>query len=424
MTDDSADLAQDGGSAAYKLAQEIRRLRIDADLSQARLAALIGYSPQYVSLAERPSNGLPSAAVIETIDKALAAGGLLIALGNQARAELHARRNTSSTAQADTDSQPNGFELIELTRRAGQSTIGLETLEELKVTTDELCRAYSTQDPAVLRGRTTTHLRYVLRLLDGRTTLDQHRELLVRAGWDALLLGCVAFDDGDRLTARQAQRLAYHLGEEAGHGQIVAWSYELGAWYALVEGRYAETVELSERGLRHAGESSAAVQLSVQASHGYARMGDIQARPTLEAGRKIRERLPQPERPEHHFVFDPDKHTFYVAKILAALGKDDAAAEEHAREVIDHCERAGRWPMRLAESQINLGLVAGRRGDLDEAAALGSSALAVERRSGGLLPHAEELLRALDERYPHEPLIEEYRERLIAAQRDALRLRP
>lgn len=57
VTNDSADPAADGSSAAHKLAREIRRLRIDADLSQARLDAMIGYSPQYISLAERPSKG-------------------------------------------------------------------------------------------------------------------------------------------------------------------------------------------------------------------------------------------------------------------------------------------------------------------------------------------------------------------------------
>jgi hypothetical protein len=306
-------------------------------------------------------------------------------------------------------------ELVELTRRAESSGIGSDTLHELELTTDQLCRDYSTHDAAGLRRRTVTHLRYVLGLLDGRTTLAQHRELLVRAGWDALLLGCVAYDVGDRRAANQARRLAHRLGDEAGHGEVMAWSYELGSWFALVEGRFPATVQLAQRGLRHAGESSAAVQLTVQASHGYARMGDGQARVTLEVGRRILEPLPRPEHPENHFVFDPDKHTFYVAKVLTAFGKDDPAAEEHAREVIHHCEEQRRWPMRLAESQLNLAQVAGRRGSLDEAVGLGISALQVRRRSGGLLPHAEELLRALVERYPKERLVEQYRELLATA---------
>lgn len=374
--------------------EALRSYREQAGLSQRQLARQVPISQTTLSRYETDRQAVDPA-MADRLDELVGAGGAL-------RPLLDTRHDDE-------------LELIEMTRRANHSSIGAETLAELETTTDELCRAYSTQDPAALRGRTTAHLRYVLGLLDGRTTLDQHRELLVRAGWDALLLGCVAYDIGDRLAADQARRMAYRLGDQAGHGQIMAWSYELGAWYALVEGRYRDAVELSERGLQHAGESSAAVQLTVQASHGYARLGDVQARATLEAGRKILERLPRPDTPEHHFVFDPDKHTFYVAKILTSLGKDEVAAEEHAREVIRHCEQAGRWPMRLAESQLNLGSIAGRRGDLDEAVGLATSALQVERRSGGLLPHAEELLDALADRYPKERLVEEYRERLVAA---------
>lgn len=372
----------------------LRRYRERSGLSQRDLARQVPISQTTLSRYESGQQAVDPA-VASRLDELVGAAGALLALHTQcAHDEL---------------------ELVELTRRAEQSSIGAETLDELEMTTDQLCRAYSTHDPAVLRNQATTHLRYVFGLLDGRTTLDQHRELLVRAGWDALLLGCVAYDVGDRYAADQARRLAYRLGEQAGHGQIMAWSFELGSWYALVEGRYLDAIDLAEQGLQHAGESSAAVQLTVQASHGYARVGDVQARATLETGRKILERLPRPEHPEHHFVFDPDKHTFYVAKILTALGKDDPAAEEHAREVIRQCDQARRWPMRLAESQLNLGLVAGRRGDLDEAVGLATSALRVERRSGGLMPHAEELLHALGELYPSARLVENYREQLAAA---------
>ncbi|MGH3974536.1 MAG: helix-turn-helix transcriptional regulator [Pseudonocardiaceae bacterium] len=48
-------------SLAYQLAAEIRKERKDAGLSQPELAALIGYTRQYVSLAERPGRDLPSA---------------------------------------------------------------------------------------------------------------------------------------------------------------------------------------------------------------------------------------------------------------------------------------------------------------------------------------------------------------------------
>jgi hypothetical protein len=61
MTEDKPIGGEESGLAAVRLAQEIRRRRTAEGLSQPDLAAMIGYTPQYVSLAERPRKGLPSA---------------------------------------------------------------------------------------------------------------------------------------------------------------------------------------------------------------------------------------------------------------------------------------------------------------------------------------------------------------------------
>jgi hypothetical protein len=110
----------------------------------------------------------------------------------------------------------------ELARRASHRSLAAGTVDDVFADVDRLCRAYSTENPAVLRVRATAHLRYVLELLGNRTTLEQHRDLLVLAGWDVLLLGCVAYDVGDPVAANQARRLAYRLGDEAGHGEVMA----------------------------------------------------------------------------------------------------------------------------------------------------------------------------------------------------------
>ena len=56
------------------------------------------------------------------------------------------------------------------------------------------------------------------------------------ARWLALLLGCLHYDLGEREQAEAARQAAYHAGLQAGHGEIVAWSYELAAWLSLTEG--------------------------------------------------------------------------------------------------------------------------------------------------------------------------------------------
>lgn len=55
-------------SLGRQLAEGIRKRRKAAGLSQPVLAALIGYTRQYVSLAERPKRGLASAQLVEAID--------------------------------------------------------------------------------------------------------------------------------------------------------------------------------------------------------------------------------------------------------------------------------------------------------------------------------------------------------------------
>lgn len=85
---------------AQRLAGEIRRLRKAAGLSQPELAALIGYTRQYVSLAERPNRCLPSAELVRAIDDALRAGGALVALRQRADAERKACRPATSPIDA------------------------------------------------------------------------------------------------------------------------------------------------------------------------------------------------------------------------------------------------------------------------------------------------------------------------------------
>lgn len=80
------------------------------------------------------------------------------------------------------------------------------------------------------------------------------------------------------------------------------WAFEIAAWFALVEGRFADTVKLCEAGLVRACVSNAGVQLTLQASSGYARMGDSRAGQMLAAGRDLLNLLPEPEHAEHHFV--------------------------------------------------------------------------------------------------------------------------
>jgi hypothetical protein len=107
--------------------------------------------------------------------------------------------------------------------------------------------------------------------------------------------------------------------------------------------------------------------------------------------------------------------TWCAATVYTWLGTDDATAEENAREVVARCHGLGSaviWPTRLSTTLVNLGQIAGRRGDLDEAVGLGQESLRCGRRSAELLPRAAELERRLAVRYGAERLVNDYGELL------------
>ncbi|MFC3450746.1 helix-turn-helix domain-containing protein [Amycolatopsis speibonae] len=97
MTDDSAT----PDTAHARLAGEIRRLRKAAKLSQPELAQRIGYSRNYVSMAERRSGNLPSQPLVNAIDTVLGAGGALRGLRGQAKREQRDLRLSAATGPAN-----------------------------------------------------------------------------------------------------------------------------------------------------------------------------------------------------------------------------------------------------------------------------------------------------------------------------------
>jgi transcriptional regulator with XRE-family HTH domain len=304
---------------------------------------------------------------------------------------------------------------LDLARMVTSSDLGQGTLDALQEAAELLCRAYPSASAGELRARTKQRLNYISRLLQGRLTLAQHRELLVTIGWLALLLGCVHYDLGEREQAEAARQAAYQAGLQAGHGEIIAWSYEMAAWFALTEGRYHDVIDYARAGQQHAGLTNAMIQLVLQQARGQARLRqrrDVHA--SLDHGARLLEQLPKPEHPENHFVFDHTKWIFYAATCYTWLG-DDQPAEEHARELIAYHTRpdgSSNAPMRTAMSHIDLGLIRARHGNLDEAVHHGLTAFSYDRKTeASLLSHAADLDQLFSDRYPGERLADDFHQR-------------
>jgi transcriptional regulator with XRE-family HTH domain len=245
---DEADLA------VIRLAQEIRRLRTAERLSQPDLAAMIGYTPQYVSLAERPHKGLPSAALVTAIDKALGAGGALIKLHRQAKVQrqaLHTSRapetapalsdaSTSANAHSDELEGVDDTKRRQLLASAAAITFGAALDQPARRI---IAQADSPQVPATVRAgdvrdlRTTVamledwdhraggvavrhHILGVLRwgtgLLDGSCTPDVRATLAATVAQLADLAAWATFDAGLYAQARDLFLLGLHAARESG----------------------------------------------------------------------------------------------------------------------------------------------------------------------------------------------------------------
>ena len=91
------------------------------------------------------------------------------------------------------------------------------------------------------------------------------REILILAGWVALLVGCVEYDTGNRRAAETTRQAVLSLGAEADHGEIVAWAREMRAWINLTTGDYYYGVVAAARnGPQVTSHHSVAVQLFAQ----------------------------------------------------------------------------------------------------------------------------------------------------------------
>jgi hypothetical protein len=277
--------------------------------------------------------------------------------------------------------------------------------------------------PQALIREAEQQLDYVGRLLDGRKTLSQHRELLVVSGWLSLLLGCLHNDMGNRGRAEAARDASRHLGEEADHPVIVRWACELDCWFALNDQRFRDITRFAEAGLASLKTGdSASVQLALQAAKGWAKLGDRRkTEAALRHGSSLLNQLPSVERPQHHFVFDPAKYEFYAAPIYAWLGEHDRS-EEHCQEVFARCTAADgttAFPMRMADTQNTMALVQLRRGDLSGAIDYANQALGYERKCiPSLLNSTSEIVLTFERQHPKEPAVQSFRERLVELGRE------
>ncbi|WP_055481489.1 hypothetical protein [Sphaerimonospora mesophila] len=293
------------------------------------------------------------------------------------------------------------FNALELTRRAAASDIGDATLERLELAVDDLAVAYPGTPPHELLTRVRRHLTYVSQLMDAKKTLAEHRRLLVAGGWLSLLAATCLIDLRRFPAAAARLRTAAQFAKDTEHREIAAWCLETEAWQVLTNGDYPRALDLAQAAQRVAPlGSSAHIQATAQEGRAWARLGAArETRATLGRVARLVEPLPAPDRPEHHYRYDPAKSDAYTATTLSWLG--DPAAEPYARGVLARLQSTTDGPprpRRAVSARLDLALALLAADQLDEAGHATLTAIT----SGLLVPsnywRAAEVISALEAR--------------------------
>ena len=186
-----------------------------------------------------------------------------------------------------------GMDTLELVSRLQRSDLDQATLDGLRIMADRLCSEYPFMPADQLLTEGRAWLRRITAMQGQRVTLKQHREILVLAGWVALLVGCVEYDTGNRQAAETTRQAALSLGTEADHGEIIAWAHEMRAWINLTTGDYHGVIAAARAGTEVTPHHSVAVQLAAQEAKAWARIGDRrQTEVALDQGRRLLDPCP------------------------------------------------------------------------------------------------------------------------------------
>ena len=384
-----------------------KRTAISMDIFE-RVADGLHIPGRMLGITRRPWESAPD------VQKAESASSAMTGTAMDSNASL-AQAGQEGTPDADDLESGEDADIMLMLQEADRSDIGAGTIESLYTIFDKLCRDYPSSPAPDIQQRLKRLYARMMRLRQGRMTFGQHKELIALSGWVTALLACVDWDMNEREAAETARAATLRFAKEIDHSELIAWSYEIQAWFALTEGRYGDVTSIAKAAQNIGGKNSAIVQLIMQEARGWAKLGNRQATESaIERASSLMKKLPAIDYPRH-FAFDRTKFAFYVAACYQWLGEYDKA-EEYANKVLRECEENGttaRSPMRLAEVHIILGLVHAHRGELDAAVNSGLHALTYERKSGpSLLIRAAELNAAIAERFPDAPRAVEFDEKL------------
>jgi DNA-binding XRE family transcriptional regulator len=358
-------------------------------LPQDKFATELGFAKRTIGNAERGTHP-PSLALRHALDRALEKA-------SQAQRDRFFAALAADPAAAPAAPRTNPtLESLELLRRAEASDLGTSTLQQLEELVEDLGIEYFTTPPAEFRVTVLSWRRYVARLLEGRLTLRERRQLYAVAGWLSALVAEASLALGEH--AEPHCTTALSLAQQVGDAHLAGWIHGTQAQIALYTGDPHDAVTFAQAGRQIAPVGSAAlVRACALEARAHGRCGDLaEAEHALSRAEHALDVRTEPQT-RSFFSFDMPYVPYYAGTTYVWLG-ETARARIWASQAIELCDADPfPWPVARTSARVDLAVALTQAGEHDGATAVGKEAMEIwaERPTRPARKRIEELLAAL-----------------------------
>jgi tetratricopeptide (TPR) repeat protein len=317
-------------SPVRRFGAEVRRRRLDRQLSLSGLAHLVHFNRAYIGRVETGER-LPSRQFARLCDTTLGAAGSLLRLWDSAEEYRREREISTSAVQESTRMSRRLAQLFDPTPDA-------PALAAVQADVHELAVAYLASPPAPM-FRVAAALRAEVLVV----TLDRHRiseraDLVLALGQLSGILAYAALDLGRPDVATVHAQAAWSCGQAVGHNGLRAWARGTQSLISRFVANYPDALTYVQDGKRYATEGTALVRLLCGEAQSYANLGDsAAANRALNAAESAREKAEERDVLPGLFTFGPAKQCYYAGSSLIWLdGREDARrARDKATSAIE-----------------------------------------------------------------------------------------
>ncbi|MCX0269913.1 helix-turn-helix domain-containing protein [Nocardia zapadnayensis] len=394
MTGRSVAPAAGRAALADELAREIKRLRTEAGMGQRVLAGRIGYSRQYVSMAEWEDGNLPSRELVAAVDSELAANGALNAL--RARADVATRASRSEVGYGESDGSTGSGtsgdqavggefpaagrgsdELLDVLRRIHKITAAVdrEIVERLASRVHAVIEDYEALDGAQLVDGLVEQRQLIDTLAENCGDIRERRRLYEIAAQTSGLLGFVNVGFGNFELSRAYCYEAFQLGSVVQSPGLQAWARGMQSYCEYYSGRYRDALRFAEDGLNYAASGPQQVRLRINGvARALGKLGDRCGvdRVVEEAYELVGERGMEGYSRSSISIsgYSRAQVAGNAATAYLSLGIPDQV-EAHVEKALSEMDPTEcPWGRSLAKIDLARAQLSSRRGDLDYASSL------------------------------------------------------